>query len=264
MTRDPSLHITKSRLEKILKEIVNPHDNGIDHKGLAKEIMKRATAHSIHTRSITVTTERIEKKGGKLLSSSRLDAALFAQKVYHIRKGKFKHRGITPIKPGSRDWEVLKEVTGQALEFKEEFHLTREKGFHVYIEVGISKMQKFMINKFLGMHEGICERYQAIVEIEQDDDSIMTKSMYKHYNDFIVSNTGIYTDLTEIPERYIFFVRARKIAEELNLNPNIYIDAQFDGLDFTKKVPHPSQLVGIKAKERVMRYCFNQGIKVKK
>lgn len=235
---------------------------GPDAEGLAKEIMKRAKAHSIHTRSITVTNERIEKKAKKLLTSSRADADLLARKIYYIRK-KLKHRGISPIKPGSKDWEVLKEVTGQALDFSNEFNLTRDKGFHTYVEVGLSKIQKFMINKFLGLHEGIFERYQAMVEIEKDRDSEMTSDMYSHYNQYLISNTGIYTDLTEIPERYVYFVRARAIAEELNIDPAIYIDAQFEALDFTKKAPHPSQMVGIKAKERVMRYCFTKGIKVK-
>lgn len=258
MTREPSLHITKSKLLEILTKMGES-----DPIYLANEIFKRAKVYSIHTRTVTLSNDKIEKKLNKLLKSPRANADLFAHLLYVTRKHKLKHRGISQIKPGGRNWEIIKEITGQALEFCEEYNLDYRKGFIIYIEIGISKMKKFFLNKFLGMYEEICERYEALEEINHDDDSEMTGVMYKHYNGYIMSNTGIFTDLKAMPEKYVYFVRARKQAKEFNLSPKVYIDAQFEELDFTKNAPHPSQLVGIKATERIMRYCYKHKIMVK-
>ena len=258
MNRDPSLHIAKSRLVLILDKIL---PKNIESKEFANEIFKRAKAHSLHTRTVTITNDRIEKKAKKLLSSSRADADLLAQLIY-AKRMLLRHRGVSRIKSGSRDWETLKEVAGQALDFCEEFGLTKSKGFRIYLDMGLSKMKKFMVNKLLGMYEGICERYEAILEIQEDEDSEMTELMYKTYNEFVVSHTGVFANIKEIPEKYVHFVRARKVAEQINLSPDLYVEAQLEGLDFTNNVPHPSQMVGIKAMERVARYCYKHNIKV--
>lgn len=260
MKRDPSLHITKSNFLEIITDLM---PKGVDCNGLTNIIFFRAKAYSIHTRTITVSNDRIEKKAKKMVMSSRRDADLLAQLIYATRK-RMKHRGIISIKPGSKDWDMTKEVTAHALNFTNEFNLTRRYGFIRYIEVGISKMKKFSLNKFPSMYEGICETYQAMLEIEKDQDSNMTKLMYKIYARKFIENTGIYSAIEELPEKYVWFVRAREQAKELNVSVNIYMISQFEALDFTKDVIHPALLVGPKATERVIRYCFNHGIKVGK
>jgi len=209
-----------------------------------------------------VSTERMEKKAERLVKSSRRDADLLAQLIYATRK-RMKHRGITQAKPSSREWGVLKEITAYALDFTNEFNLTRRYGFLKYIEVGLSKMKNFNLNKFLPMYQGICETYQAMLEIEKDTDKEMTERIYKIYAQRVIENTGIFDTLEELPEKYVWFVRAREQAESMNVAVNIYMQAQFDGLDFTGGIPHPVQLVGPKANERVVRYCYKEGIKIK-
>lgn len=259
--RDPSLHIKKSDLKKVLKNIVNPFDNGLDHDKLADMIFYQAKPYSVHSRTVTVTNDRIEKKAKKLVGASRLDADLLSQLIYARRKI-LKHRGISRIKPGGRDWEMVKEITAQALAFTNEFELTRKYGFTQYIDIGISKMQKFTLNKFPAMYEGICERYIALEEIKKDKDSEMTLEMYNGYCQRVLENTGIHEQLDKIPEKYVWFVRARQQAEDLNVSVNIYVKAQFEGLDFTKGKPHPVQMTGVKATDRVIRYCYKHDIKV--
>jgi len=230
MKREPSLHITKSVLIQIYRDLGYGYYESVS---MVDEIMMRAKAKSIHTRTITVSNDRLEKKANRQLSSSRADADLFAQLVYARRKA-MKHRGISQIKPGSRDWEVLKEVTGHALDFCNEFDLPKRKGFIIYIDTSLSLIKKFILNKILSLHEAICNRYDAITEIEKDEDSEMTEVMYERYNKYIIENTGIFSNLKEIPEKYVYFVRAREESRRLNLSPKVYIDAQFKGLDFTK------------------------------
>ena len=145
-----------------------------------------------------------------------------------------------------------------------EFGFERRSGFLKYIEIGASKMQKFTLPKYLSMYEAICVTYQAITEIENDDDREMTEEIYKVYSQRVISQTGIHDRLEELPDKYVWFVRARKQAENMNISVKIYIAAQFEGLDFTKGIPHPTQLVGPKATERVIRYCYEHDIKIKK
>jgi len=261
MHRDPSIHITKSVLQEIVEGMFQP-DSGIDTKGITNKIFKQAKARSIHTRSVTVSTDRMETKAKRLIQSSRRDADLLAEVIY-ARRRLLKHRGITPIKPSSRDWGILKEITAHALDFCNEFNLTRRYGFIKYIDTALPKMKKFYLNKFLPMYEGICESYQATLEIQQDKDSETTDEMYKYFARRVIERTGIHDETVELPEKYVWFVRAREQAENLNVSVTIYMSAQFDGLDFSGGLPHPTQLTGPKATERVIRYCSKEGIKIK-
>lgn len=256
MRREPGIHITKKRLSYILLKMGYK-----DNEEMVNQIFLRAKSYSINTRTIIVSNERLEKKASNILKSTRSDAATFARQLYLVRLD-MKHRGISPIKAGSREWETVKQVAAQAMVFNEEFNLPQEKGFNTYIRIGLEKMKKFMLNKFLGMQESIFLTYDALLEIDNDEDKDMTHQMYSLYNQHIISNTGIHTNLKDIPEKYVYFVRARGIAEQMNISPKVYINAQFEELDFTKNIPHPSQLVGIKASERVARYCYKHNIKV--
>jgi len=258
MRREPSIHITKASLIEIYRTMGFGHYQSVS---MADELFHYARPHSVHTRSITVSTERMEKKAKKLLHSSRRDADLLAQLIYATRK-RMKHRGISQIKAGSKDWGVLKEITAHALDFANEFNLQRRYGFLKYVEIALSKMKKFNLNKFLPMYQGVCETYQGVIEIEEDKDKEMTEELYKIYSQRVIEHTGIHDETEKLPEKYVWFVRARKQAESMNVAVNIYMQAQFDGLDFTGGIPHPTQLVGPKATERVIRYCYKEGIKV--
>ena len=227
---------------------------------IVNKIFLMSKAYSINSRNVTVTSDRIEKKAKRIINSSRLDADLFAQLVYVIRK-KRKHRGISPIKPGGREWDLIKEITASALNFCEEYELKKREGFINYIEIGITKMVKFNIAKLPSMYEGICETYSASQEILTDDDPNGTKEMYEYYVQHIAEYTGIFEKLNEIPEKYVYFVRARKVADEIKVPGIVYIKAQFEGLDFARGIPHPVQLIGPKAIERVNRYTYKRNFK---
>ena len=255
MKREPSIHITLSTLRSVLKSL------GLKDDKYANEIMKRSKSHSIGTRTVTITNDKLEKKINKVLQSSRKDADLFAQLIYAIRK-KRKHRGISHMKPGGKDWEILKEVAASALAFSNEFELKRRDGFISFIEIGMNKMQKFSLMKFNNLRESISETYAAIEEIKTDKDRVMTEAMYRAYFSKILHNTGITDESKELPEKYVWFVRARQQAEEMNIDPVLYIEAQFAALDFANSIPHPTQLVGLKAKERVIRYAYKNKIKL--
>ena len=127
--RIPSLHIKLSDLEKLLG------------KREANKLMKLCAPYSVSTRSAMITNNRLETKAEKLIKSSRLDSDLLSDLIYTIRK-QMKHRGISRIKPGGKDWETVKEITSNALDFCNEFNLTRRKGFITYLEIGMAKINK--------------------------------------------------------------------------------------------------------------------------
>lgn len=251
MTREPSIHITKSDLRKVLKTL------GIKEEYFVIEIMKRSKTYSLNSRNVVVTNDKLEKKVNKIVQSSRKDADLFAQLVYAIRKSK-KHRGISHMKPGSKDWDILKEVAASALDFCNEFDLKRRDGFIEYIKIGMDKMKKFSLLKFKALNENISESYEAKLEINKDPEPDITESMYKVFFQTIMEETGIPDESRDIPERYVWFVRAKEEAKKMDIDPILYIEAQFAGLDFANSIPHPTQLVGMKARDRVMRYAYKK------
>jgi hypothetical protein len=245
-----------------MNELIGKQRHGVVYSSsvMVNKIFLMAKPYSILSRKVNVTSDRIEKKAKRLLSSSRVDADLFAQLVYAIRK-KRKHRGISPIKPGGRDWDLVKEITASALGFCEEFELYKREGFIRYIEIGISKMAKFNINKFPNLYEAICETHLAMDEISKDENPNSTKEMYDYYISHIAEHTGIFENLQELPEKYVWFVRARVEADKIKVPGIVYIKAQFSGLDFAKGIPHPIQLVGPKAIDRVNRYSYKRNFK---
>lgn len=259
MKRDPSIHITKSVLLELVKSISITEGA----KAFTDEIFRKARAHSIHTRTVVISNDKMEKKAKKLTQSSRYDADLLAKLIYAIRKS-LKHRGVSVIKPGGKEWGVVKEITAHALEFCNEFEFTRKEGFTRYIKIGLSKMKIFYLAKFIGLYSGICETHGDIIEIEKDDDKDETRNIYKFYCQRIIENTGVMDELDELPSKYVWFVRARKQAERLNVSCKIYMNAQFEALDFSKGIPYPTQLTGPKATERVARYCRKNDIKIQR
>jgi len=260
--REPSLHIKYNDFKHVIGIVMGIEDKD-QLEGIASEVFFRGKPYSVSTRSMTISNERMEKKAARIIQSSRRDADLLASLIYATRR-RMKHRGITQIQPSSRDWGMVKEMAAHALDFCNEFDLDRRSGFLKYIEVGLSKMQKFGLAKYLNMYEGICLTYQAMIEIEQDPDAETTKEMYEIYSQRVIDNTGINDRLEELPDKYVWFARARAQAEQMNAAVGLYMNAQFEGLDFTKGIPHPTQLVGPKAHDRVVRYCYEHGYKLKK
>lgn len=260
MKREPSIHITRSDLIKILK--INILPEGVDCDGLAKLILRLSKPYSLHTRTIVVSTDKMEKNAKRILECTRRDADLFAQLVYAIRK-EMRHRGISLLKVGSKEWGFLKEVTAHALNFYNEFEFeTKRAAFLRYIRIGANKMKKFRLTKFLNMYESICESHLALVEIERDDDIEMTKEIYTVYSRYIINHTGVYDRLEEIPEKYVWFVKAREEAKNLNVSVKVYMNAQLEAFDLSTGIPHPAQLVGPKAVDRVIAYMYKNGIKI--
>ncbi len=266
MKRDPSIHVTESELALALTLTID-RDNihKINNKELAKQLTSLLKTKTLINRSIIVSNDKLEKKTKKLLSSSRGDADLLANIIYNSRK-KRKHRGIKPIKPNSRDWGSLKELTALVIDFCNEFELNKREGFIRYIEIGFSKLSSpnNLITKLLNMYEGISQFHNAKIELDKDESPTVTKAIHDMYCIQVISKTGLPMDYEDQPEKYLYFYKLKNEAKKLGVTYETFIKAQFHAFEWKNGIPDVAQLVTDKSKERLNKYLFEFNIKVGK
>lgn len=250
--RDPSIHIRLSSLKRILSE----YEGGDE---LALEILKRSKSRSVPHRGII---DFKHKSSSKIVSSANEDAYLFSEILLTFRKS-LKHRGLDKIIPGHRDWLTLKAITELANRFSEEFDLNKRVAYVEFLKVASDKMQRFVLNKISGMYESICNTYSAVEEIRLDSSKNSTIELVNYYNSSILEITGFCTDYTKLPDKYVYFVRAKKLADQLNVTYKLFIRAQFDQM-YDERLPDPIQLVGEKAVLRVQNFMTNNRDKIKR
>lgn len=255
--RIPSIHITQGVLRDILK-VHLPFD--VDN--LVKEIMQAGKLYPLNHRKILATNQNLAKKAEKLNLSHTDKAMLFSQVLTMCRK-QLRHVGINIIKPGSKDWLMIKEGAKLALSFCEDFDLPQKKGYTIYCNIGLEKMSKFALTKFNTLHPQICEAYKATLDMKGISVEA-TERVHKLYRQKIIDRTGSCIDYSKTPEKYIYFSTVALKCKELGLSIEHYIQAQFEGLEWAQGIPEPTQLVGIKAEERLQRYMFKNKIKAGK
>ena len=140
MKRQPSIHVTELELALALDKVFSRELlYGNDINILAKQLVTLLRTKTLINRSIIISNDKVENKARRILASNRGDADLMANIIYNYRK-KLRHYGITQIKPGSRDWTTLKEITKLALDFCNDFGLNKREGFIDYITIAYSKV----------------------------------------------------------------------------------------------------------------------------
>ena len=247
--RNPGVHVLESHLREFLKR---------NYPGInVEEFTIGLKAYGNPHRLIIVSNAHIEKKVENLLSSSRLDADTFAKYLYAYRK-KARHIGVQPIKPGSRDWTMVKKITQIATDFCQAHELSIDDGFKIFIRIGLTKMQKFSILKLFSLGEAIEANYTAEKELAQDKTPGETKQGYDYYNQYIINRTGISTNYDRAPEKYVYFYWAKLLAREKKVSLVDYIKSQFNGFEWRGDYPDPTQLIGDKAVQRLSKYMFNK------
>lgn len=234
-----------------------------DFPKLSKRLVSLAKTHSLSSRTITVTNDKLLKKTEKLKLATRNSTGVFSQILYNTRRS-MKHRGIEMPKPGGREWLDVKEICKLATDFCNEFQLPAKEGYKIYCKMGLQKMKSFSIYKFKSLHNAIFAGYECQHEIETDPHPQQTDKLVKFYLKLVNDKIGwVNEDYTSTPEKYVGFVRACKEARVIGIDIDTYIKAQFAGLEWASGIPDPLQLYGVKAKERLMKYCFENNIMIK-
>jgi hypothetical protein len=261
MRRTPSLHITEETLTQVLRRIIED-DNSVRYvpEILAKDILVAAKHHSINSRSISITNKAQEKAIERVFKSGLSEAHLFNRTLAMVRKT-LKHRGITPIKEGDRNWGMIKDATALAITFCNDFGLEPKTGIQEYIRLGIAKMSKFSLNRFPMIHEGICMDYEATLLIHNDSHRDETLAMHTYYCEILLVRTGLPESYLQTPHKYLCFVKATDLCLERGIKVTDYVDAQFEGLAWTSNPPDPGQLIGENALRRFTKYAFAKSLK---
>lgn len=225
--------------------------------------MQYAKKYSVPSRAIIATNDKVYKKAEKIKLAARSDASIFAQLLLYTRR-KLKHKGIQLIEAGTNDWFNLKEVCKLATDFCNEFQVDIKKGYKEYLEIAMGMMKGFSINKFKSLHQGICTIYESQLEIESDKTPEETRGAHDHYLRIISERTGFTQGFTNQVEKYRFFIKVKEEAKKVGVSVQEWIEAQFYAFEYKAGIPDPAQLVGIKAMDRVQKYCFEKGIKMGK
>lgn len=261
MKRVPSIHITKSDFNKIVKELTlfsRP-----ERERFVEDFFRLAKPKAITTRKLIITNELMAKKAKRASNSSNEDTFLFINSLMLIRR-LYKHRGLTPIKEGSKDWLICKDLTVNAISFCEDFNLPKKEGFVEYCKTAMTMMQKFYLAKMTGLHEGICQNYEANLIVKGDKNPDGTNSVYIAFQRKVINEVGATTDHKKYPNKYQYFVKARELADSIGLRYDLFIEAQFKAFSWRNGLPEPVQITGDKALERAIKYAFENGIPLKK
>lgn len=261
MKRDPSLHIKRSDLLKILRELFPTNAIKWDYNEMVDSIIQKAKTYSATNRGILLSQDKVEKKANFIVKSSRKDAYTLSKVLLMVRR-KLGHKGLRLITQESKEWSLVKSITELANNFCTEFELGKTEGYTQFLLVGANKMNKFGLTKYAGMYEGICEAYSAIKEIGEDPWPSDTDRLQRYYRAKVGYKTGLVNSYKDMPEKYVYFVRATRQVKSLQVPIEVYIDAQFSMMEFRHALPDPIQLVGPKAQERLNKYLFENKIKV--
>lgn len=262
-----SIHTTEEKLFSIISDF---EDKGMivvqlrgGKKALVKRLMKEASKKQLTSRKLEVSNAKTKKKATSIIMSDKESAQLFAKLLVMCRRN-LKHRGISLIKEGTKDWLYIKEAAALANDFCKEYNLEPSDGYTKYIRIAIKKMSKFSVNKFNSLNQLIFDTYQAMEIINSDPYSDLTERAYQTYCNIMFESVGWNTDYTDMPDKYVYFCSVSENCLKLNVEPEIYIKAQFEAFAYKNGVPDPTQLANAKAEERLSKYLFENQDTIKR
>lgn len=254
--REPSLHIREDILKKSLSGILDP--------SLVEELVYKLRKFSCTERSVIVSNKRAKKKLDKLSQSNKASADLVSAIIYNTRL-KLKHRGVKKITEKDQDWLKMKEIASTCSLFCETFDLPIREGCIKYIRMVFDKLTSYRgyLNKLISFYDGICEEYQSLQEINRGGNNIRgSREVHDLYVSKVLDVVGLKTDYTNKPNEFIHFLNAAKICDELGCDYNVYIDAQFEELEWARSIPSPSQLDNEKSHERLANYLASHNLRL--
>lgn len=256
--RKPSIHIDIDTFTSIVKRLGKVDVSNIE------AFFVIARKHSLDHRSITITNNKLKKEVQKVVQSSKGDASLMADILYATRI-KLKHRGVKRIGPDDRDWAQVKSLANTANQFCDEFGLETREGFIKYVEIGLNKIQSFRayLSKLNNMYETISREYEAGLNMKEDDNKEATLELHDIFVNKIADRTGLYESFKDKPDKMVSFYKARLMCDELDVDYETFIDAQFASLEWCNGLPSPESLYSDKAKERLNKYLYQNNTSIK-
>lgn len=195
-----------------------------------------------------------QKNVNRILNSPQKDVEQFNRILSQVR---FIHakKDLGSISKESREYLLLCDITASAVEFCEEFGLTRGGGFKKFVDTGLELMnKKYAINKFKTYREKIFNRYSDARIIEADTNKEGTKEVYTIWQALMNEHTGQVLKLENSPDKYSHFVHTREQSDKNGAEYSDWVKAQFSGLSWTNSVPELIQFHGEEALVRYSKY----------
>lgn len=260
MKRDPSLHITKSNLERILNRIeYNVRTSG---KSLADAIFDEAIPYQLRDRykqvleQKTTVRARIVKSEDADSIVSDSDVKKMNQILHSVRMAKNPNIIVKPILRDSKDYLMLKEITVLAVRFCETFEIeNRTDGFREYINVGLGMMRKYALNRFKYYDSKIHENLQNRIILTSDENLEGTVEFRSMLEQAMTFYTGMdFTIHEDDLDANLNVYYARQQADEVKADYEDWIIGQFEGLAFLNVVPELNQFYGDNAHSRYKKY----------
>lgn len=266
--REPSIHITESALTKILHGLLDDRIGAKRINPLVFDLLSEARKYQLSERKLLASNKKNTQRAENINKSPLEYTMIMAKAIYHVRKS-LKHRGIDIAKPGTKDFTIIKDITASALEYVDELKLTGsyDTMFAKYIRSYMSmqgKDAKFNLLALRGKSEQIIAYDKSVHELLSDKNSDKTERAYRKYNQYIIKQTGeILTHYDKMPDKYKCFMEVANRATTIGITVEVWIDAQFSELEWTKSIPEPGQLIGPKAEERLQKYLYKNNIKLR-
>lgn len=264
MKRDPSIHITLSQLEDIFESL----QWEVDKEDILT-LFREARNQSVDHRSQYTSKQR--KRFEKTISTNSTMAStnLLTDLFYSIQVKK-KIIGASKIKQSDTQWVQAKQVVVYADQFCEAFHLEQREGYIKFLNIAIeygnnSKKKSFNYRYFFSWLSrcaaDVVEYYRMTNEVNEDSSPEETQRIYDIYRIRVVEMTGIpfNIDRTKNPKDWSHFIQAREQADQMGVDYEDYIDAQFAALEFCHGVPNIKDLYGDVAQSRLVKYTSKMG-----
>lgn len=260
--RIPSIHIRKDDLVKVIKKYGEITIDNLD------TIFMECKRYAVDTRSIQVDTVKLQQKVEKHTSSTMGDTNLVSDLIYALRV-QLKHIGVQKIKQSDPQWSNLKDLVVVLNGFCETYDIPKREGYIAYLEIGFQMMSKIKkVNyqycaKWLTQKvDVIVETYIATEEIKKDKYPKATISIHNYYVQLVAERTGILENFRGDPQNYVHFIRAIELTIELHVPEDIFIQAQFDALNYCNGIPRPQDLYSDKAKPRLIKFLSENEYKI--
>ena len=265
MKREPGIHVTRSVFKELYQEVFGKAIKDTD----LERFFLLARGYASDHRSVMVKTKKSAKLVSQRVGSNIGDANLLADIIYATRV-KMKHIGATKIKQADTSWKFIKDLVPVVKEFCERHSLETREGFIRFVEIGLTLLSKnkrpnynYCAKWMLDKANWIEDEYSSYSQMKEDSSPEITRMVHDYYQNTILSMTGIKEDYKSNPVMYSHFISVKNICDEMGLDPEVWIDAQFAALSFCNGIPRVEDLDSDKAKQRVINYVSQHDIKPK-
>jgi hypothetical protein len=265
--RNPSLHIRRSDLIKVLEKTLN--GKVLDYEKLADKIFETSVPYQVKDRYLVKGNAETVKRAKRTVEASAkvegYSAEQFNGLLAALRQQEG-HRNMKKIsKASSSEWNMLKEVMQLASEFVEAFGFSQvETGYKRFLKIGLDIMgRKFTLNKYKYYASKIHEQYESEKIIEDDDNEEGTLEFWQIWCAKMEEYTTTQMDILK-PELFVNMIYGRQEADDAGANYDEWITAQFEELSFLTAVPELTQFHGDNAIHRHKKYKAKMKAPVKK